>query len=111
MFIVQDNLYGESIVIGVYKNKLDAENLVSQLKSKRISISEVLNGKLFKFKFVHHIDEQCTEKNIMWIHPATTEDQDNFTHKGIHHSGEVIAPSFPEALEKINEYWQSHFSS
>ena len=35
MFIVQDNLYGESIVIGVYKNKLDAENLVSQLKSKR----------------------------------------------------------------------------
>ena len=38
MFIVQDNLYGESIVIGVYKNKLDAENLVSQLKSKRISI-------------------------------------------------------------------------
>lgn len=110
MFIVQDNLYGESVVIGVYKDKIDADNLVSQLKSKRIRISEVTNSKQFKFNFVHHIDEQCTEKNIMWIHPATTEDKDNFTHKRRYHSGEVIAASFPEALEKINKHWQSHFS-
>lgn len=111
MFIVQDNLYGESVVIGVYKDKIDADNLVSHLKSKRIHIFEVTNGRLFKFDFVHHNDKQCTEDNIMWIHPAATEDKDNFTYEGKYHSGEVIAASFPEALEKINKHWQSHFSS
>lgn len=110
MFIVQDNLYGESVVIGVYKDKIDADNLVSQLKSKRISISEVTNSRLFRFEFVHRNDEQCTEENIMWIHPATAEDKDNITHEGIYHSGEVIASSFLEALENINKCWQSHFS-